>query len=97
MNTIEHLLMCVNEECGEIIQDSSKILRFGFTDINPKTLTDNRTNFIKEINDLISVLELLQEEGVQLHGLFNREDIEAKKKKLRHYMNLSKELGLLKD
>lgn len=97
MNTVEHLLTCVNEECGEIVQDTSKILRFGFTDINPKTLMDNRTNFIKEINDLIGVLELLKEEGVQLSGLFNREDIEAKKQKLRHYMNVSRELGLLKD
>lgn len=43
--------------------------------------------------DLKACVELLQEAGVPLFGIDNRDKIEAKKKKVLKYMEVAKELG----
>lgn len=95
MNTIEHLLTCLVEECTEIGQATTKAQRFGLGDVNPGTYNTNRSDIIKEVNDLIGVLELLQENGVELPGLYDREAIEGKKQRLLVWMSRSEQLGLI--
>lgn len=82
MNLLEHLLTCTAEEGGEVSQAAHKALRFGLDDINPKTQRTNLQDIVSEFNDLIGALELLQEEGVNLQGLYDRQAIESKKARI---------------
>ena len=97
MNKIEHLLTCLVEECTEIGQATTKAQRFGLDDVNPGTHNTNRSDIVKEVNDLIGVLELLQECGVELPGLYDREAINAKKERLLIWMSRSEQLGLIQN
>lgn len=71
------LLTILMEECGEVIQEASKIIRFG---ADPK-------NLAKEIGDLICMIEILHEQGY-----FDEEDADEyrnnKREKLAFYSNL---------
>lgn len=100
----DHLLLIVEEEAGEIAQASlrvaqaaSKALRFGLDDGYPGTDRTNREDLVKEVNDLLGTLELLQEQGVELPGLFDRGAIDAKKAKVERYLNYSRAQGRLTD
>lgn len=95
MNIDEYLFTCTGEESAEIGQAVSKILRFGLDDINPNTNQTNRVELVKEFNDLVGVLELIQERGIELPGLFDRNAIEQKKLKVIKYAEISKKLGRL--
>lgn len=46
-------LFCLQEECGEVIQAVSKILRHGYESFSPfdKTKTTNRENLERELGD----------------------------------------------
>ena len=95
MDKIHYLLMCLMEECGEISQAAGKVGRFGISSKPPNGGLPNNEYLVLEINDFLGVLELLKEEGVDLSGIGNREAIEMKKKKLLHFMELSKNLGIV--
>jgi hypothetical protein len=98
----EHQLTCVNEESGEIAQIALRIsqatckaLRFGMDDGYPGTDRTNRMDLVREVNDLIGALERLVEAGVEMPGLFDREAIEAKKKKIEKWMSHAKKNNAL--
>ena len=95
MNVIEHLLTCLAEEGCEISQAVHKAQRFGLDDINPKSGQSNRKDIVAEVNDLLGAVELLIENGVELPGLFDREAIEAKKARIKTWMNHSEMVGAL--
>lgn len=95
MNLTEHLLTCAAEEGCEIGQAGHKALRFGLDDINPKSRQTNRQDLVTEVNDLLGVLEMLQEHGVELPGLFDRRAIEAKKLRVLTWMEHSLAVGAL--
>lgn len=95
MNLREYLLTCTAEEGCEIGQAGHKALRFGLDDINPKTGNSNRKDLVTEVNDLLGVLELLQENGIELPGLFGRDAIEAKKLRVLAWMKHSEAVGAL--
>jgi hypothetical protein len=65
MNAAEHLMTCLGEEGAEIAQDASKCNRFGVGDTNilQPTGPTNLTRLIKEVNELIAVMEMLVENG----------------------------------
>ena len=86
MDLKDYYYTCLNEEAGEIVQAVCKCKRFGE---NSKFTVDgfsNIENLSKEINDLIAVVELLQEEGVSFEKLFDREEIEKKKKRVKYWL-----------
>lgn len=94
MNKREYLLTCLSEEGAELSQAAGKALRFGLDDTY---YTESpREAIIREFNDLVGVLELLNENGVDFKKLHRRELIEAKKKKVKKFMEYSKEKGTLK-
>lgn len=99
MNKQEHFLVCLAEEAGEIAlavgQASHKALRFGLDDGYPGTGRTNRGDIVQEVNDLMGVLELMQENGMELTGLFDRAAIDAKKEKVRKWMKYAEERGCL--
>ena len=74
------LLTILQEECAEVIQEASKIKRFGQTSENINRLT-------KEVGDLVCMIELLQEwEVVSYSGV---EDARQEKlQKLKIWSNL---------
>lgn len=95
MNTIEYLLICMSEECIEISHDIHKSLRFGLDD----TYNGDKTNtqhIVQELCDLMGVIELLAEEGVDFLEPQKRKIIEEKKKRVREFMKYSVKRGTLK-
>ena len=97
MNKIEYLLTCAAEEGGEISQAAAKCARFGLYDRHP--INDDIPNaalLIREINDLLGVVEAIEEMG---HPSFcmigDRKQIDEKKEKLKKWMNYSSGVGCL--
>lgn len=87
MNITEHLMVCGNEEAGEVAVAAlavakalSKALRFGQTDTNPERNMTAVEVLAAELNDLEAAVEMLLEAGVPLPGLHDRDAIEAKKR-----------------
>lgn len=79
MSKIHELLVILMEECGEVIQASSKVLRFGEA--------HNLDELKKEVGDLYAMITLLEENGlVTWEGLEERQ--ERKFEKLKVYSKL---------
>ena len=55
MNTIEHLLTCLAEECDEVGQRVMKALRFGLDEIQPGQDFTNAERIVLELHDLASM------------------------------------------
>jgi NTP pyrophosphatase (non-canonical NTP hydrolase) len=80
MHYEKELLTIMMEECGEVIQACSKIIRFGATD-------DKLLNLQKELGDLFQMMELAhQYDLVSWTGI--DEASAAKAEKLKVYSNL---------
>ncbi len=92
MNTTEHLLVILMEECNELAQQASKALRFGL-DEQRDLPTSNRERMQAEWSDLRAVVEMLQAREIMLPA--NSNQIKNKKEKVLKYMNYSRELGTL--
>lgn len=90
------LLSCLAEECAEVQKEVSKILRFGFNGCNP-FIENNETNIEKlilEIRDVLSIIELLQENNIiKNEDINNQELINKKKEKVLKYMEITKSLN----
>lgn len=111
MTPINHLTVCTSEEAGEVAElafelgkvslklskDLHKALRFGFTDVDPATGLTKIEMLVNELIDLKACVELLQEAGVPLFGIDNRDKIEAKKKKVLKYMEIAEQLGTVSE
>lgn len=102
MNESEHLLTCVAEECSEVAaialraaQAAHKALRFGMDDGYPNTDRTNRSDLVREVNDLLGALEGLKGLGVELPGLYDRVAIDAKKAKIINWMGHAEKVGVL--
>lgn len=76
-NFREHLLVVLMEECAEVQQACSKILRFGGSEAN-------RMDLFHEWNDLLATTEMIRDEGL---GSFMEcsELKEKKKEKVKRY------------
>lgn len=96
MDAVEHLIMCVAEEAGEVAQIAGKCGRFGLRDHHPKT--DNVMNFLllrQEYNELRASIEMLFDEAGIGEELFDREAGDAKKIRIAKYMRYAGECGTL--
>ncbi len=94
MKKREHLLVCLMEECAEVQQAVAKGLRFGLDDHHPDySEITNEAEILTEFYQLVTVMELLQEEG-SIERLTNEEIAkikENKRAKLNKYMKYSRE------
>jgi len=76
----QQLLTCMMEECGELTQACSKVIRFGFEKID-----DVRT----EAGDVLALIDLMVEYGwITQEQLENRKSI--KRNKLKIYSDILK-------
>lgn len=97
MNKEEYLLECLAEECSEVIQRICKAKRFGLEEIqksNPEETRNNRQRIAYELNDLITVVSLLQ----NLHKDYEYSETSkiVKLEKIHRYMKYSQQLNILK-
>ena len=79
MNKREEMLVITMEECGELIQACSKLLRFGEN--------QDHTQIQEEIGDVMCMIEILCDQGIVTQEKI-RERIEIKKEKLRKWSKL---------
>ena len=110
MNQAEHLLTCAAEEGVEIAEEACRValelskvahkgLRFGLDDrnvLNPTGPT-NRERLIDELNDLLGVAALMVDAGVLPAVWMDHAKIEAKKAKVRKFMDHARGTGALED
>ena len=98
MNETQHLLTCLAEEAGEIVQACGKALRFGLDDGCPGTDRTNASDIAKECTDLMAVLELLNEHGdIAWMPPDYAKLMDAKKVKVRKFMEYARQRGVLSD
>lgn len=90
---LSYNLILLSEEASEVIQAVAKILRFGEMSVSPSENQANIFLLIKEINDFVAVVELLQDHYEV--PIINREQIQEKKDKVNMYKDFSKWEGLL--
>lgn len=77
---LQQLMILTMEECGELTQACSKIMRHGFG-------KKQRKNFIEEIGDVQCMIELLQEYDYILYTEIE-ERIKVKRAKLSEWSDL---------
>ena len=104
MNQIEHLLVCLAEECNEVAKEVSKALRFGLDDkltkdpFGPRG-TEGPTNAEKialELNDLMAVWAMLRESGALPPAQWDDQSMQKGKKiRVRNYMRYAAHIGAL--
>lgn len=82
MTSNENLLFVAMEECGEIIQALSKIIRFGFNNCHPVTKQNNSKELLVEYYQLQAIIEKMQRDG-KLPYLPSEEIKNIKKGKIR--------------
>jgi hypothetical protein len=97
VNTVEHLLVCLMEECAEVQQAASKCLRFGLDDKYPERNSTNREDLLNELVDLDAIAEMLQ--AAKVVGSYTNLDyamrVRRKKQKVAHWMAYACQQGVL--
>ena len=91
MDKLTELLIITMEECGELTQACSKVLRkqdFENRNIKgKKTLEESMKDLAKEVADVQCMIELLQTEGL-VDWADIREGVEEKRTKLKKWSHL---------
>ena len=93
MTRQEHLLVCLSEECNELIHAISKTLRFGPDEIWPKMDQTNIERVKDELKDVMAVMWMLEDEGFDL--IPTEEPMEEKRKKVEKYIKYAKKIGTI--
>jgi NTP pyrophosphatase (non-canonical NTP hydrolase) len=73
-------LLILAEECAEVVQECTKLLRFGLNG-------DDVQNLNKEIGDVLALVEYLNNQGL-IDLFLLEESIENKKEKLKVWSSL---------
>lgn len=90
MTRTDHLLDILIEECAEVIQRATKAKRFGLEEVQPEQPLTNNQRIVYELNDVLAVAEML------LGPSWDDNDaIIAKRRKVEHFLEYSKECGTL--
>ena len=64
MKKNEHICIVTMEECAEIQQDTSKLLRFGKGNHHPDSDVTNGYHLMKEYYQLQAMIEMMVEHGI---------------------------------
>ena len=93
MNRSEHLLTIAIEECAEIQHAISKAKRFGLHDHGHSERLTNEQQIQKEFNDLLAVVDMLNDDGMDLHR--DPKLVREKMQRVEKYLLYSEERGTL--
>ena len=99
MNEMENLYVIAMEECAEIQQCISKILRFGEQNYHPNSAgITNADELLKEYYQLQTVMEMIINKGIL--GTLSEDKIkeikQSKYHNIIHYAKVSKNNGRIK-
>jgi len=92
MTREEYLLILLAEECAEVAQRATKVLRFGMTDpagSEPGQPYNNRERLLGEVNDLLTILGMIFPDEEYVDKQYQYE----KRMRIEKYLRLSQELG----
>ena len=85
-NPLEEILVIAQEEAAEVIQEISKIFRFGIDDMH-RDGVPHRERLTAEVGDLLCMIDLMIE-----HGLIDRDQMDMARQykitKLKRYSNI---------
>lgn len=95
MSRIDYLLSHLAQECCEVAIRCSKAQHFGLDEVQPDQALTNRERLLHEVYDLMSLVEIMQQERIlpKFDGLLAA--IERKKLKAIEFQKYSRELGRL--
>ena len=62
---LQETLIITQEECAEVIQEISKIFRFGIENLHKSGITHNQ-KLTQEIGDLLCMIDILKDQGIIL-------------------------------
>lgn len=95
LNKSTYLLICLIEECAEIIQRVCKAIRFGLDEVQPGQELNNLERIGQEVDDFQGIATML-DTHCDLRVLhFNDTAIQQKIQKVQRFMPLSVERGML--
>jgi len=100
MNREEYLLDKLKEECAEVAQRACKSVQFGPYEIQEGQELTNRRRLRDEINDLMTVIEIIKTETDHIELMSPKQVGEAmrfKREKIEKYHRLSVSLGRVQD
>ena len=97
MNTTEHLLTCLAEECSEVQKAVSKALRFGLQDGYPGGNTTNAQDIAKEVTHLMAVIDILREHCIIEQPKGAELVYGSKRARVLEYMDYARSTGALID
>lgn len=60
----KEILCITQEECAEVSQSISKIFRFGWNSVHPKTMVNNKAHLEEELGDLLCMIDILVEKCI---------------------------------
>ena len=92
-----YLLVCLIEECAEVVQSACKAIRFGLEDNRPGAATTNSEDIIQEFQEVTAITQMLQADGSLPFPTNVSGVIDAKCAKVERYMELSRLNGMLGD
>lgn len=97
MNKTEYLIVKLIEECVEVAQRGTKALTFGLDEIQEGQTLTNRQRLLEECIDLTAILEMCHDMGIMPNDVDFYTKIDAKKAKVKKYMEYSKKMGCLNE
>lgn len=86
-NQVKEILCITQEECSEVSQSVSKIFRFGWESVHPKTGVNNKEHLEEEIGDLLCMIDILTEKCIISDSKVN-EARKAKREKLKQWSSI---------
>ena len=87
-NETKEILCITQEECSEVSQSVSKIFRFGWDSVHPKTGVNNKEHLEEEIGDLLCMVDILVEKCIISDSAINKARQE-KREKLKTWSSIS--------
>jgi NTP pyrophosphatase (non-canonical NTP hydrolase) len=86
-NQVKEILCITQEECAEVSQAVSKIFRFGWESVHPKTGVNNKEHLEEEIGDLLCMVDILVEKCIISDSAINQAR-KTKREKLRTWSEI---------
>ena len=84
---MNHLLACLAEECGEVVQETCKALRWGLDNYHPKKKLTNFERIKAELHDVYAIVCMIEEEEGRFgFSKYDYEVVQEKIDKVEKYM-----------
>jgi NTP pyrophosphatase (non-canonical NTP hydrolase) len=80
---VEEALGILQEECAEVIQEVSKIRRFGLDTLHYKSGIKHSTMLEMEVGDVLALIDILVEQGI-----LDRDGLEVATENKKHKLKI---------